>query len=183
MKNEDGLELVVVLVCSVLWAVTHGEYVLRSEHGLDPHVERSPESWERIRVAVAEGRLHDVPVPTESFAAWCPGPGLDEDELRGCIRCCEEATLAEFIATVEAVWSGEGEPDSLPPTTVALLIEVCRMRRRRLERDYEPVPAGRRNISYEVQGARRPEALERLSLLRRLNGLLARYPAGQWVRA
>ena len=125
-------------------------------------------------MAVAEGRLHDVPVPTESFAAWCPGPGLDADELRGCIQA-STAHLPEFLATVGAVWSGEGEPDSLPPTTVALLIEVCRMRRRRIERDYEPVPGGRRNIFYEVQGVRRPEALGRLDLMRRLNGLLARY--------
>ena len=173
--GEDGLELVVVLVCSVLWAVTHDAFVLRSEHGLDRHVERSPEAWDRIREGVAEGRIDDVPLPVESFAAWCPGPGLDADALSGCIRSCEMATLAEFLATVEAVWSGEGEPDSLPPTALALVLEICRMRRIRIERDYEPVPGERRNIHYELQGARRPEALERPHLMRRLNGVLARY--------
>ena len=173
--GEDGLELVVVLVCSVLWAVTHDEYVLRCEHGLDRHVERSPDAWDRIREGVAEGRIDDVPLPVESFAAWCPGPGLDADELSGCIRSCEMATLAEILATVQAVWSGEGDPDSLPPTALALVCETCRMRRIRIDRDYEPVPGERRNIYYELQGARRPEALERLDLMRRLNGVLARY--------
>ena len=50
------------------------------------------------------------------------------------------------------------------------------MRRIRIERDFEPVPGERRNIfHYEVQGARRPrQALERLDLMRRLNGVLAR---------
>ena len=173
--GEDGLELVVVLVCSVLWAVTHDEYVLRCEHGLDRHVARSPDAWDRIREGVAEGRIDDVPLPVESFAAWCPGPGLDADELSGCIRSCEMATLAEILATVQAVWSGEGDPDSLPPTALALVCEICRMRRIRIERDYESVPGERRNIYYELQGARRPEALERLDLTRRLNGVLARY--------
>ena len=173
--ENDGLELVVLLVLSVLWAVTHGEYLLRSEHGLDRHVNRSPVAWDRIRVAVAEGRLDDVPVPTETFAAWCPGPGLDEDELRGCIRSCEAAILAQYLDTVEAVWSGEGEPDSRPPTPVALIVEICRMRRLRIERAYDPVSGERRNIFYEMQGARRPEALECLDLMRLLNGLLARY--------
>ena len=173
--GEDGLELIVVLVCSVLWAVTHDAFVLRCEHGLDRHVARSPDAWDRIREGVAEGRIDDVPLPVESFAAWCPGPGLDADELRACIRSCEMATLAEILATVQAVWSGEGEPDSLPPTALALVCEICRMRRIRIERDYEPVPGERRNIYYELQGARRPEALERLDLMRRLNGVLARY--------
>ena len=172
--NEDGLELVVLLAFSVLWALTHGEYLLRSEQGLDSHVERSPEAWRRIQLAVDEGCLDDVPVPTESFAAWCPGPGLDADELRGCIQA-STAHLPEFLATVEAMWSGNGEPESLPSTPVALIVEICRMRRLRLERDYEPVPGGRRNIFYETQGARRPEALERFDLMRHLNGVLARY--------
>ena len=174
-ENEDALALIVILVFSVLWAVTHDAFVLRCEHGLDRHVERSPEAWERIRVAVAEGRVADLPLPVESFAAWCPGPGLDADALSGCIRSCEMATLAEYLATVEAVLSGEGEPDSLPPTGLALVLEICRMRRNRIERDYEPVPGERRNIHYELQGARRPEALERVDLMRRLNGVLARY--------
>ena len=137
----------------VLWAVTHDAFVLRSEHGLDRHVERSPEAWDRIREGVAEGRIDDVPLPVESFAAWCPGPGLDADALSGCIRSCEMATLAEFLATVEAVWSGEGEPDSLPPTALALVLEICRMRRIRIERDYEPV---RGTAQYPLRAAGRP---------------------------
>ena len=174
-ENDDGLELVVLLVLSVLWALTHDQYLLRCEHGLDRHVNRSPVVWDRIRVAIAEGRLADVPVPTETFAAWCPGPGLDADTLSGCILFCETATLAEYLATVEAVWSGEGDPDSLPPTALALVLEICRMRRLRIERDYVPVPGERGAIHYELQGARRPEALARLELMRRLNGVLARY--------
>ena len=172
--SDDSLQLVVTLLFCVLWAMTHDEYLLRCENALDPHVGRSVEEWERIRLALAEGRLGDLPVPVQTFCAWCPGPGLEEDDLRGCIGS-STPFLPELVATVEAVLSGTGEPGSLSPTHVALVVEICRMRRIRIERDYEPVPGERLNIYYELQGARRPEVIERLDLMRRLNGLLARY--------
>ena len=162
------------LALTVLWCITHGEMLLLSEHDFDPDIERSPEEWKRIRVAVLDGCTSEVPVPIATAKAWCTGEGLDESELRACLE--QDVTgLAVTLLAVECLWGGH-EDDGVPAEALRQALAIARVRRARMERDYCPPEGERQNIWYEVhQGVRRSETMERVALIHRLNDVLERY--------
>ena len=173
-SDDHAVRAAAVLVFSVLWAITHDAMVLESERQLDPEIERSTATWEQIRLAITECRLDAVPAPIQTVKAWCTGPGLDEDDIRACLTQYPES-LPRLFETIGAVWGGDADPDSLPPTALSFILLIVRIRRVRIESDFQPLPGERRNIFYEVhQGARRRSVVERLDLMRYLNAILER---------
>ena len=68
---------------SVLWRITHGN-ILSGELDLDSQIERTTEEWDRIRSAAFEGRVKDIPIPTDTARGWRTEDGFDETELRAC---------------------------------------------------------------------------------------------------
>ena len=156
------------LALSVLWAMTHHRLLLASELHLDPEIDHLPDEWERIRTAVLDGSVADIPVPTETARAWCTGEGLSDAELRECLD--QDATgLAVTLLAVEYVWGG-GIADHLPEDALRQALAIARIRRVRIERGYRPPEGERPNIFYEAhQGVRRSETMERVALIHRLN--------------
>ena len=162
------------LALSVLWAMTHQDALLSSELDLDIEIDRSPEEWKRVRTAVLVGNVTDIPVPTETARAWCTGEGLSETELRSCLAHDANGLVVTLLA-VECLWGGVNN-DDMPPEAIHQVIAVARIRRARVEGEYRPLEGERQNIWYEVhQGARRPETMERVALLHRLNALFERF--------
>ena len=169
------VDLGTVLAFSVLWCITHGE-LLRAERELDSHIPRSADEWERIRGAVAEGRVGDIPIPINVARAWCVGEGLEVPDLRGSLEGDLEA-LPLALRAVEVLWGGTDY--AIPPALLPALrdaLAIARVRRAKFEQDYVPPEGERQNIFYEVhQGARRPETMDRYRLIKRLNAIFDRY--------
>ena len=68
---------------SVLWRITHGN-ILSGELDLDSQIELTTEEWDRIRSVAFEGRVKDIPIPTDTARGWRTEDGFDETELRAC---------------------------------------------------------------------------------------------------
>ena len=162
------------LALSVLWAMTHEDALLSSELDFDIEIARSPGEWKRIRSAVLAGSVEDIPVPTETARAWCTGEGLSEAELCACLRQDANGLVVSLLA-VECLWGG-ADDDDVPEEALHQAIAIARIRRARVEGEYRPLEGERQNIWYEVhQGARRPETMERVALIHRLNALFERF--------
>ena len=161
------------LLFTVLWCITHGDLLLPDERELDRHVPGTREEWERIRAAVTEGRVQEVPLPTALALAWCTQPDIQEAELRACLEGDLEELRAVLFA-VEQLWGGPTEHE-IPAASLLLALSVLCIRRATLDTEYLPPEGERASVWYEVlQGARRSETLERSRLIWRLNAILVR---------
>ena len=177
------------LLASVLWCVTHDDLLLGCERGLDPAIERSPEAWSQVRAAVSAGRVEAVPIPVRTFGAWVLDDRYREAALRECLRQSAGA-LAELLRAVEVVW-GRGERDDreLPRSVLHAVHGAVCHRRAYLEEGYRALPGADGDLWHEVhQGARRPDALARAELIRRLHPVLLRgadfdpfFPVSVWL--
>ena len=133
---------------------------------------RSPEEWKRVQIAVQERRVHDIPVPTEIARAWCAGDEVSERNLRECYMEDLEA-LPIVLRAVEILWADGSEvPEAVLPA-LRDAFAILRVRRIQVEHTYRPPEGEQQDHFFEIhQGARRPETLQRVRLLRRLNGIL-----------
>ena len=162
------------LALSVLWAITHQDALLGNELDFDIEIDRTPEEWQRIRNAVLTGSIADIPAPTETARAWCTGEGLSEAELRSSLAHDANGLVVNLLA-VECLW-GADDDDDVPAEAIRQAIAIVRIRRARVEGEYRPLEGERQNIWYEVnQGLRRPETVERVALIHRLNTILERF--------
>ena len=170
--NEDTS-----LAFSILWCITHGE-LLGAERQLDPDIPRSADEWERIREAVAEGRVADIPVPIDIARAWYPGKRLEVSDLRRALAGDLEA-LPIALRAVEVLWGGTEY--AIPPALLPALREalaIARNRRLHLERAYVAPEDEPEELFFEVhQGTQRPETMDRYRLVQRLNAIFERHPA------
>ena len=171
---EDAAPEIAATALTVLWCVAHGEGLLGSEREPDPEVEPSPGDWAKVRAAVRDGRLDDIPLPVGTFGRWSGRHGLDEDFLHLCLGFVRDE-LTEMAVAVDVLW-GEAEPPESWPSDMARYVQrVASDRCYRLQGEYRPLPGERQNLSFEVfQGARRPEALERHGLVARVHRVLQR---------
>ena len=175
LDEEDALAYVAAQVLLLLYCrATHDELLLSPERGLDPGIEPSPEGWARVREAVEEGRHEDVPAPLETFAAWSRRHGLEEYVLRSALKL-HAHLLADMARAVEMLLEGGEEPVWLSFEALRLVVAALMRRRDRVEGGFEPLPGERGNLFCEAhQGARRPHAMERVAVLRRLHEVLER---------
>ena len=173
MEREEALGHVAAQILFLLYCrATHDELLLSSERGLDPGIESSPAGWARVREAVEEGRHEDVPAPVGTFAAWSRSDGLEEYVLRTALEV-HAPLLADMARAVEMLLEGGEEPVSLSFDARRLVVDAIARRRDRLVGGFEPLPGERPNVFCEAhQGARRPETMERVALLRRLHEAL-----------
>ena len=164
-------------VLSILWCITHDEFLLDAERGLEPWVEASPEAWAQVRASVEAGDVDGVPIPFRTYVAWVADDRVDSEGLRRCLEASAGAgLLTEMVVEVERLWGGSpGEPRASSPA--AIHVEAAaRLRRARLEQTWVPLPGERQNICYEArQGARRPATLQRVALIHRLHALFLEF--------
>ena len=153
------------LVLSILWCVTHDEFLLDAERGLEPWVKASPEVWARVRASVEAGDLEGVPIPLATYVAWTGDDSMDSERLRRCLDA-SAWLLPEMLDYVERLW-GQLAGGRLPSVPAAHHVQAAaRLRRSRLQRMWDPLPGERRNIFFEArQGARRAATLERVELI------------------
>ena len=171
---DDPVPFALVLLLSVLWCITHERFLLQSEGGLDPAIERSLEEWERIRQAAARGSLDEIPIPIETARAWAHDRELDAEALRACLSR-NPALVPDLLTVLEAAWSGGADLQSVPRLVLRRILQVASGRRVRIDTDYEPLPGEPHSIPLEVhQGARRPDAVERHALLQSIDRILAK---------
>ena len=172
LDQEDALAYVAAQVVFILWCMTGDRLLLGFERGLDPGIEPSPEGWARVRAALDKGRYEDIPVPVGTFAAWSLGDGLEERVLRIALGHAAPL-LPEMARVVELLLVGGEERDSLSFDAARLVVDALVRRRDRVEGGFQALPGERRNLFHEAhQGARRPETMERLAVLHRLNEAL-----------
>ena len=174
MEREEALGLVAAQVLFLLYCRFHAELLLSPERGIDPEIESSPAGWARVREAVEEGRHEDVPAPVETFAAWSRRDGLEEYVLRTAVEV-HAPVLADMARAVEILLEGGEESASLSFDALRHVVDAIARRRDRIVGGFEPLPGERPNVFCEAhQGARRPETMERVALLRRLHEALER---------
>ena len=175
LDEEDALAYVAAQVLFLLYCVFHDELLLSSERGLDPGIEPSPERWAHVREAVEAGRHTDVPAPVGTFAGWSRrGHGLDEYVLRIALQM-HAPLLADMARAVEILLEGGEELVVLSFDAMRLVVSALMRRRDRVVSGFQPLPGERRNLYGEAhQGARRPDTMERLAVLRGLHEVLER---------
>ena len=174
LDQEDAFAYIAAQALLILWCVTHDELLLSSERGLDTGIEPSPAGWARVRVAVEAGRHEEVPAPVGTFAAWSRGDGLEEYVIRIALQA-HAPLLADMARAVEMLLEGGEEPVSLSFDALRLVAAALMRRRDRVAGGFEPLPGERRNLFCEAhQGARRPETMERVAVLRGLHEVLER---------
>ena len=174
LDEEDALAYIAAQTLLILWCITHDELLLSSERGLDPGLEPSPEGWARVREAVEAGRHADVPAPTQTFVAWSRGQGLEEYVLRIALQM-HASLLADMARAVEILLEGREELVVLSFDAMRLVVSALMRRRDRIVSGFEPLPGERRNLYGEAhQGARRPDTMERVAVLRGLHEVLER---------
>ena len=175
-RMSEGLRDIAAHVLSILWCLSHEDALLGSERGLDLEVAPSRETWAEVYAAAASGRVEDIPVPHRTFAAWSARADLDEGVLRLALGKSAEV-LPEMARAVDLVWRRE-EPDTEVPREVARHVErAATLRWVEVERGFSPLPGERPDLWYEVlNGARRPETVERLELVARTEQALGRVP-------
>ena len=164
-----------ILALSALWAITHDE-LLATERHLNPEIPRTTDEWERIRKAISEGRVSDIPVPTALARAWCSSAGVECPDLASRLLSDLEGLAVGFRA-VESFW-GSCEFAIPQPLLPALrdALTIARVRRASLAGDYTPPESEHQTIFYEIhQGARRPEAVDRFEQLKKLNAVFERH--------
>ena len=171
-RDEALVREVAAAALTVLWCIANGEGLLESER--EPEPEPEPEDWAKVRAAVRDGHLEDIPLPVGTLARWSGRPGLDEELLRFCLDHVR-GDLAEMARAVEVLWDDADPPESWPSEMARHVQRAASERCYRLHGEYRPLPGERRNLSFEVvQGARRPEALERHRLIARVHQVLRR---------
>ena len=175
---EEGEALVLryrsALVLTILRCITSG-YLLSEERDLDPHVDRTPEAWQQIRIAAQKGRVQDIPIPTAIARAWCSGDEFTESHLRDLLAEDVE-DLPVVLRAVESVWGESVGSEVRRPSPPVLrdAVAVLRVRRIQVEQGYVPPEGERDNPFFEIhQGIRRPETQQRVRLLRGLDQILA----------
>ena len=174
LDQEDALAYIAAQALLVLWCVTHDDLLLSHERGRDPGIDPSPAGWARVREAVEAGRHEDVPAPVETFAAWSRGDGLEEYVLRIALQM-HAPLLADMARAVEMLLEGGEEPVSLSFDALRLVVDALMRRRDWVAGGFEPLPGERRNLYCEAhQGARRPDTMERVAVLRGLHQVLER---------
>ena len=191
---EEHVQIAAAQLLSILWCRTHAAYQLPAERGLDLHIVADPSVWRHARHAIDAGRLDQVPIPGQGFAAWTSRSALavrvgwplealrgvevvlDPADLRGFLARAG-SRLASLAAVVESVWSGVpgGLVDVLHGPPVAAVVVA---RRRTIEDDWESVSGGSSCPWLEVyQGPARKSALECVALVELLHPALARAAA------
>ena len=172
LDQEDAFAYIAAQTLFILWCVTHDELLLSHERGRDPGIDPSPAGWARVREAVEAGRHEEVPAPVGTFAAWSSGDALEEYVIRIALQA-HASLLADMARAIELLLKRGGEPVSLAFDAWRLGVDALARRRDRIEGGFQPLPGERRNLFCEAhQGARRPETMERVAVLRRLHEAL-----------
>ena len=172
VDQENALAYIAAQTILIHRSLICDELLLSSERGLDPGIDPSPAGWPRVREAVEAGRHEDVPAPLGTFAAWSRAKPLEEFVLRIAFKV-NAALLPDMVRAVEMLLEGGKEPVSLPVDAVRPVVDALVRRRDGVENAFRPLPGERPNLFCEAhQGARRPETLERLAVLRRMNAAL-----------
>ena len=102
------------------------------------------------------------------------GEAPSEAQLREGLRA-SAPRLAETLDAVECVWAG-AEPGAASDAALREVLFVARMRRVNLDVGYRAPEDERAFLWFDVhQGARSADALERVSLVRRLHAMFERH--------
>ena len=172
LDQEDAFAYIAAQTLFILWCVTHDELLLSHEHGRDPGIDPSPAGWARVCEATEAGRHEDVPAPVGTLAAWSSGDGLEEYVIRIALQT-HASLLADMARAIELLLNRGGEPVSLAFDAWRLGVDALARRRDRVEGGFQPLPGERRNLFCEAhQGARRPDTMQRVAVLRRLHETL-----------
>ena len=162
------------LVLSIAWCITHRAMCLPGERGLDPGIERTPETWERIRAAAMRGDADAIPLPSATAAAWSVDEAPSDAQLREGLRA-SAPRLAETLAAVECVWAG-AEPGAVSDEALRQVLFIACMRRVNLDAGYRAPEDARAHLWFDAhQGARRADTIERVALVRRLHKMFERH--------
>ena len=162
------------LVLSVLFAIADDELLLRSERWLDPEIEPGPETWDRVRAAVASGRIEDVPLPARTLDAWTSDAAVVEGELGVRLEACADR-LPEVVRVVELLWGRPGVDDDAELGIAYWVQTAAWVRWVALKDGYRPLAGEPDRIWLEAhQGAARPETMERVRIVRRVREVFRR---------
>ena len=164
------------IVC-ICWLLAHGIGLLEAERELVDVQPCGESLWAEFRRALVERDWGRVPIPpAELFRNWyvqrvptMPGALVD------CLRTSAAAGLLETMVSAAEVLLGGGPPEDLTAPGPAYVVGALFERRVQLEASWTPIAGEPPSIWYEHhQGARRPETLERIELIRGLQPVMTR---------
>ena len=162
------------LVLSIAWCITHRAMCLPGERSLDPGIERTPESWERIRAAAMRGDADAIALPSATAAAWSVDEAPSDAQLREGLRA-SAPRLAETLAAVECVWAGAA-PGAVCDEALRQVLCIACMRRVNLDAGYRAPEDARAHLWFDAhQSARRADTIERVALVRQLHKMFERH--------
>ena len=160
------------------WMAAHGVGLLESERETLDVMPGGDPLWSSLRRALREGQWDELPIPIPTAPLhlnrnhWSSEPAAFLDCLKASAAC---GMLEELLRVVELVLGRHVVPDPDTPGVVPV-VSVLVERRARLEEEGLQASAG--PIFFELhQGARLPDAVERIELIRGLHPILARVGA------
>ena len=163
--------LIASQILTVLYALTHERLLLTEERALEPAID--PSGWDAIATSLREGRLDDVPAPTNLLPVWGAPSDLPDEAVRDCLRRCS-SSLPQLLVEVERLW-GKGPVVDVSPDVSRAMASVAVIRHTQVQGAYSPIPGEPDDVWWEVhQCARRQASVERAGLLRRLRAVLLR---------
>ena len=174
--GSDGAahETMARLVC-FWWMAAHGAGLLESERDT---LDVGPDGWSSLCHALREGRWDELPNPIPASPLHLnPNDGSSEpaaflDCLKASAAC---GVLDNVVRVVELVLGRQRFPDPATPGVVPVSTVLFE---RRALLEAQGAGAEPEQIWYELhQGARRPETVERIGLIRWLHPVLARMGA------
>ena len=164
------------IVCAC-WCLVHGTGLLEAERELVDVQPAGESLWAELRRALIEGRWESLPIPPAAFfQAWhvqrvptMPGALVD------CLRTSAASGLLEAMVSAAEVLLGGGAVEDLKAPGPGYVVGALVERRVKLEAGCAPIAGEPRSVWYEYhQGARRPETVERIELIRELQPVMLR---------
>ena len=157
---------------TALWLITREGHLLETERGLALDIEPNLETWDAAVRAVRNGSV-DIPMPVRIVQHWGAPEELTEEAARRCLGDTAPL-LPDIVAEIERVWGG-GVGNDVTEEVVRAVASVVVIRHIHLQGEYHPPPGEKGSVWFEAhQGARRPETIERASVLRRVRAVLLR---------
>ena len=158
---------------TALWLITREGHLLETERGLASGIQPTPETWDKAVLAAREGRVDDIPVPLRLVREWGAPEELTEEAARRCLGDTAPL-LPDIVAEIERVWGG-GVGNDVTEEVARAVASVVVIRHIHLQGEYHPPPGEKGSVWFEAhQGARRPETMERASVLRQVRAVLIR---------